>query len=36
VPYKGGTCSVHVVFVQSVPEETARKIAFSLEAVDKT
>jgi len=36
VPYKGGTCSVHVVFVQSVPEETARKIALSLEAADKT
>ncbi len=30
VPGKGGTCSCHVVFLPSIPEETAKKIALSL------
>ncbi|MEO8592259.1 MAG: hypothetical protein ABI759_02960 [Candidatus Solibacter sp.] len=36
VPAKGGTCSAHVVFLPSVPEETARKIALSLSPVPET
>lgn len=30
VPGKGGTCSCHVTFLSSVPEDTAKKIALSL------
>jgi len=30
VPAKNGTCSCHIVFLPSVTEETARKIALSL------
>jgi hypothetical protein len=33
-PGKGGTCSSRVVFLSSVPEETARKIALSVGPVE--
>jgi hypothetical protein len=33
-PGKGGTCSSRVVFLSSVPEETARKIAVSVGPVE--
>ena len=36
VPAKNGSCSCHVAFLPSVPEETAKKIALSLEPVPET
>lgn len=36
VPGSGGTCSCHVVFLPSVPQETARKIVLSLGPVPPT
>ncbi len=37
VPAKNGTCSCHVVVLPTIPEDTAKKITLSLQAVpDKT
>jgi hypothetical protein len=35
VPGNGGTCSCHVVFTHDIPQETARKIALSVAAVEE-
>ena len=34
VPGKGGTCSSHVVFVRSIPEDIGKKIALSIGPVE--
>ena len=34
VPGNAGTCSCHVVFVKEIPEDTAKKIALSVEPAD--
>jgi len=36
VPGKSGTCSAHVTFLPSVPEDVVRKIALSLGPVPET